>query len=81
MKRTRTNAEFGRRARARLRAWLRRSGYDAPGFEVEFSRSWGGGERAVRVVVRRAGEIVDVNEVRDYPSVELLEGWARGEGW
>jgi hypothetical protein len=79
MKTPKTNREFERTARRRLEGWLRRRGYDAPGFEVEWGTNGAGNARALRVAVRRDGEVVDVNEVSDYPGAELCESWARGE--
>jgi hypothetical protein len=79
MAKVETGRDFERRARRRLTAWLRRSGYVAPGFEVRFDRSGAenGSERALYVTVRRAGseEVHDVNFVADYPGRESVIAW------
>lgn len=70
-----TATTFERRARARLRRWVKRSGYDSPEFEVRFDRSGGGGERSLVATVKRSDEVVDANFVVDYPGEEEVAKW------
>ena len=71
----RSNEVFARYARARLLAWIRRSGY-ATGYVVRIERDGGGGERSLyATVLLESGEVVDVEAVRDYPGPAFVAEW------
>ena len=63
-----TNEEFEKSARRRLRNWLRKNGYRSPEFVVRFDRDGGGLERSLYAIVKRPESdlVHDVNAIFDY---------------